>query len=198
MAQYNIDRLVNIGRSALYYEDYVLSMQYFNQAIAAKPYLYEPWFFRGVAKFYLDDFAGAEADCNEAQKRNPYVVGVYELRALCRIRMQHFAEASQDYSMALRYDPENRRLWHNRVLCHIQGKEFDHAQQQLDSMLMRWSNYASGYAMKAEVNLLQGDTIKAQTAFDRALEIDPYDGDTWAGSGTTVGQGNSSEAAKRI
>lgn len=48
-AQYNIDRLVNIGRSALYYEDYVLSMQYFNQAIAAKPYLYEPWFFRGVA-----------------------------------------------------------------------------------------------------------------------------------------------------
>ena len=31
-AQYNIDRLINVGRSALYYEDYVLSMQYFNQA----------------------------------------------------------------------------------------------------------------------------------------------------------------------
>jgi hypothetical protein len=43
-AQYNVERLVNVGRSALYYEDYVLSMQYFNQAIAAKPYLYEPWF----------------------------------------------------------------------------------------------------------------------------------------------------------
>ena len=41
-AQYNTDRLVTIGRSALYYEDYVLSMQYFNQAIAVKPYLYEP------------------------------------------------------------------------------------------------------------------------------------------------------------
>ena len=62
-AQYNIDRLINVGRSALYYEDYVLSMQYFNQAIAAKPYLYEPWFYRGVAKVYLDDYAGAEADC---------------------------------------------------------------------------------------------------------------------------------------
>ena len=42
-AQYNTDRLVMIGRSALYYEDYVLSIQYFNQAISAKPYLYEPW-----------------------------------------------------------------------------------------------------------------------------------------------------------
>jgi len=49
-AQFNTDRLLMIGRSALYYEDYVLSIQYFNQAISSKPYLYEPWFFRGVAK----------------------------------------------------------------------------------------------------------------------------------------------------
>ena len=59
-AQFNTDRLVMIGRSALYYEDYVLSIQYFNQAISQKPWLYEPWFFRGVAKYYLDDFRGAE------------------------------------------------------------------------------------------------------------------------------------------
>ena len=58
-AQYNTDRLMVSGRSALYYEDYVLSIQYFNQVLTAKPYLYEPWFFRGLAKFYLDDFGGA-------------------------------------------------------------------------------------------------------------------------------------------
>ena len=83
-AQYNIDRLVMIGRSALYYEDYVLSIQYFNQAISAKPYLYEPWYFRGIAKYYLDDYRGAESDCTQAIERNPYVVGIYELRGLCR------------------------------------------------------------------------------------------------------------------
>ena len=79
-AQFNTDRLVMIGRSALYYEDYVLSIQYFNQAINAKPYLYEPWFYRAVAKYYLDDYAGAERDCSEAIERNPYIVGSYELR----------------------------------------------------------------------------------------------------------------------
>jgi len=36
-AQYNIDRVLMAGRSALYYEDYVLSMQYFNQVISAGP-----------------------------------------------------------------------------------------------------------------------------------------------------------------
>ena len=69
-AQYNTDRLVMIGHSALFYEDYVLSMQYFNQAIQSKPYLYEPWFFRGVAKYYLEDYAGSERDCTEALERN--------------------------------------------------------------------------------------------------------------------------------
>lgn len=180
-AQYNIDRLINVGRSALYFEDYVLSMQYFNQAIAAKPYLYEPWFYRGVAKFYLDDFAGAEADCNEAQRRNPYVTNIYELRAICRIRQERYSEAAADYSAALRYDPDNQGMWHNRVLCHIQDKNYEVAQLQLDTILTRWSGYARGHAIRGEVYLLQKDTASAITSFDRALKLDPYDGETWAG-----------------
>ena len=76
-AQFNVDRLVMSGRSALYYEDYVLAIQHFNRAIMSKPYLYEPWFYRGVAKYYLDDFAGAESDCSEAIRLNPYITGMY-------------------------------------------------------------------------------------------------------------------------
>lgn len=43
-AQINTDRVMMIARNALYFEDYVLSIQYFNQVINAKPYLYEPYF----------------------------------------------------------------------------------------------------------------------------------------------------------
>lgn len=100
-AQFKTDRLVMIGRSALYFEDYVLSIQYFNQAISAKPYLYEPWFYRGVAKYYLDDFVGAEDDCSEAIKRNPYVVGMYELRGLCRIQQKKYGDAIKDYNTGI-------------------------------------------------------------------------------------------------
>ena len=179
-AQFNTDRLIMIGRSALYYEDYVLSIQYFNQAISAKPYLYEPWFFRGVAKYYLDDFAGAESDCSKAVERNPYVVNTYELRGLCRIRLQRYEEAAADYTSALKYDPENQGLWHNRVLCYIHGKDYDRALGQLDTMLVRWPKYASGYGMQAEVYMLKKDTAKAIVALDKSLEIDPYDGASWA------------------
>ena len=180
LAQFKTDRLVMIGRSALYYEDYVLSIQYFNQAISAKPSLYEPWFYRGVAKYYLDDFAGAEADCTEAIKRNPFVVTMYELRGLCRIQQKKYSEAVKDYNQALRYDPENQSLWHNRVLCHIQEKDYDLALRQLDTILTRWSRHAPAYAMQAEVYILQKDTTKAIAALDKSLEVDPYDGNLWS------------------
>ena len=168
-AQFNADRLIRVGRSALYYEDYVLSIQYFNQAINAKPYLYEPWFFRGVAKYNLDDFAGAEADCTEAMQRNPYVVSIYELRGLARIQQKKYAEAISDYTKALRYDPENQNVWHNRVLCHIQNEEYEQAHAELDTMLTRWSRYARGYAMQAEVFLHQKDTTSAVGSLEKSI-----------------------------
>ena len=179
-AQFNTDRLVMIGRSALYYEDYVLSIQYFNQAISMKPWLYEPWFFRGVAKFYLDDFRGAESDCSEAIERNPYVVSAYELRGLCRINQKKYSAAVSDYDRALRYDPDNQGLWHNRVLCLIQDKKYDLALAQIDTISTRWSKYARAYSMQAEIYLLQKDTTKAVKSLDKSLELDPYDGGIWA------------------
>ncbi len=180
LAQFNTDRLVMIGRSALYYEDYVLSIQYFNQAIAAKPYLFEPWYYRAVAKYYLDDFIGAEGDCTEAIKRNPYVVGLYELRGLCRIQRKNFTDAIVDYDMALRYDPESVNLWHNRTLCRIQQKDYDKALEDLDSMSMRWSKNARVYALRAEVYLLQNDTTQSIKELDHSLELDAYNGNVWA------------------
>ena len=74
LSQINTDRVMtigkNAGKNALYFEDYVLSIQYFNQVIGAKPYLAEPYFYRGLAKMNLDDYQGAEADCSQARRWN--------------------------------------------------------------------------------------------------------------------------------
>ena len=100
-AQINTDRVMAIGRNALYFEDYVLSIQYFNQVVNAKPYLADPYFYRGLAKINLDDFQGAESDCSEAIERNPFVVSAYQVRGLARIRQDNYAGAIEDYMKAL-------------------------------------------------------------------------------------------------
>lgn len=178
-AQFNTDRLIMTGRSALYYEDYVLSIQYFNQVLNAKPYLYEPWYLRGIAKFYLDDYTGAEHDVTQAISLNPYIAGMYELRGLCLIRQKRFTDAITDYNKSLSIDGQNQSAWYNRALCRMEDKDYDGAQKDLDTMVVKWSKFASAYALKAEVFLLQKDTTSADTWLDKSLEIDPYDGGAW-------------------
>ena len=55
-AQVNAEQVLTIGKNVLSMEDYLLSIQYFNLAIKAKPYLADPYFYRGIAKLSLDDY----------------------------------------------------------------------------------------------------------------------------------------------
>lgn len=178
-AQFNTDRLMVSGRSALYYEDYVLSIQYFNQVLTAKPYLYEPWFYRGLAKFYLDDFAGADTDISHAISLNPYIANMYELRGLCRIRQKNYSDAIGDYNQTLRLNPNNQGAWYNRALCRVEQEDYKQAQLDLDTVVTRWKTFAGAYSLKAQVYLAQKDTTSADEWLDRSLEVDPYDADAW-------------------
>jgi len=174
-AQINAERMMMIGRNALSYDDYALSIQYFSQVISAKPYLYEPYFFRGLAKFYLEDYTGAEVDCSKSINLNPYYVNSYEVRGLSRINLQDYMGAALDYEEAIRIDDSNRAIWHNMVLCYLEIDSLARADSALVRFIAKWPKYADGYLLKSEVQLKQGDTITAEMYTDRALDVDPYD-----------------------
>lgn len=178
-AQYNVERLVTSGQVALHYEDYVLAIQYFNQVIALKPFLYEPWQGRAAAKFFLDDFVGAEADASEAISLNPYVDILYDLRAIARIRQQDYAGAIADYDNAIALNPDTRNFWFNRAICLMNNKEYDKALAQTDTIARKWNRFATVYQLKAEIWLNKKDTVEAAKWIDKSLEIDPYDASTW-------------------
>ena len=177
--QFNTDRLLTSGQIALHYEDYVLSIQYFNQVISLKPFLYQPWQYRGVAKFYLDDYVGAEADATEAIKLNPYIHGLYDLRAISRIRQEKYEDAIADYTQAIRIDPQIQNYWFNRAICMLNTKEYDRALLQTDTIVSKWAKFANAYTLKAEIYLQKKDTTQAAKWLDKSLELDPYDGNSW-------------------
>ena len=87
-AQIRTDKVMMMGRNALYYEDYTLAIQRFNTVISAKPYLHEPYYYRALAKFYLEDYAGAQADITTAIDKSPFNSRYYQLRAICHINTQ--------------------------------------------------------------------------------------------------------------
>ena len=179
-AQVNTDHMMRVGRNALYFSDYVLSIQYFNQVVNAKPYLYEPYFFRGLAKYYLDDFTGAEADCTEAISRNPFVVDCHQLRGLVRVNQGKYAEAIGDYRNALRHAPGNEELWYNLALCYANLKSYDEAIGVLDTIVSIVPGYAPAWKMRAQVHIQRKDTTAALADLKTSLQINKYDSEAYA------------------
>ncbi|MCR5819988.1 MAG: tetratricopeptide repeat protein [Bacteroidaceae bacterium] len=175
-AQINTDRVMLMGRSALYYEDYVLAIQRFNMVISARPYLAEPYFYRGLGKFYLEDFTGAEQDCDQSIERNPYITNFYQLRAICRVNQKKYQAAIADYRRVIDMEPKSKPSWHNLVLCLFELKQWEEADSAVDEMIRMWPKESEHYTLKAEVAMERGDTAACLTLIDTALAVNPYDG----------------------
>ena len=176
-AQINTDRMMSVGRTALYFEDYVLSIQYFNQVINAKPYLYEPYFYRAVAKLSLEDYRGAEQDCNSSISRNPFVVNSYQVRGLARVYQERYDDAIQDFRAGLRLDPDNTALRHNLILCLARNDHKEEAILATDTLLTLSPKYAPAMAMRSDLLWELGDSAGALEWVNKAIELNSYDGD---------------------
>ena len=179
-AQINTDRMMLMGRNALYYEDYVLAIQRFNMVVNAKPWLAEPYFYRALAKYYLEDHQGAEIDCDNAVERNPYMAEYFVLRAFCRINRQRYELAEADYAKALGINPDDHNSWHNMVICQMELKEYERADSALDKMIQKWPKEAKEYTMKAQVAFSRGDSITAEKWVDQAIEVNAFEGPAWS------------------
>ena len=173
-AQLNTERIMLIGRNALFFEDYVLSIQYFNKVIESKPFLHEPYFFRGLAKYYLDDFKGAEEDFDEAIGKNPYVSRNYQLRGMCRTKLDSITGAMSDFRKAIKYDPQNPMLWQNLAATAMQGERWESAAEIVDSLLLFAPHYTVATLMRAHIAMELGDSVMAVRMADRAVALDAY------------------------
>ena len=179
IAQLNTTRVMEIGRNALYFEDYVLSIQYFNKVIDSKPFLHEPYFFRGLAKYYLDDFVGAEEDLTSAIERNPYVARSYQLRGLCRAQMDSLSLAEQDIRTGIKYDMQNVNMWQNLAAVAMQAGDWEKAAGVVDSLLLFAPRNSTAYVMRTQVAMNMKDTVVALDMANKAVQCDKYSADVY-------------------
>ena len=184
-AQLNTDRLTSIGRNALYFDDYVLSIQYFNQVIRIKPYLAEPYLYRAIAKIQLGDMAGAEKDCSAAIKNNPFLPGAYYTRGFVRLQLKRYSEAEADFSEALIFSPENRTYILLRADARAEQQNFDNALQDIDYLLKREPQNASIIFEKGVICMAKKDTICAHNCFTQATQYDGQNPSNWSALGLT-------------
>ncbi len=172
-AQVNTDQVLRIGQNAIYFEDYMLAIQYFNQVIAAKPYLAQPYFLRSVAKLNLDDFKGAEDDASLAIERHPYDADYYELRGVARQNQGDMKGAVEDYANFLKIRPENKNILYNQAMAQIEIGDTAAAHKSYTALVKAHPSYDNGYIGRARLFMVEGDTLSAMNDLDKAIELNP-------------------------
>lgn len=178
-AQINTDQVMRIGRNALYFEDYILSIQYFNQVIKAKPWLAEPYFYRAVAKFYLEDYRGAEADATEAIKRNQFITDAYQIRGIARQTLHEDSAAVADYDIGLTMLPEEKTFLLNKAVAEQTLERYDASAATYARLLEIYPSYDRAFLGRAQLQLARGDTIAALADVGRCIEHNKANADAY-------------------
>jgi Tetratricopeptide repeat. len=194
-AQLNTDRITSIGRNALYFEDYVLSIQYFNQVIKLKPYLAEPYQLRAIAKIQLSDYQGALRDCNAAIERNPFQPGAYYTRGYVYRQLGEYEKAEKDFSEALIFSPENKTYMLLRADTRAQLGRYDEARTDIDHLLRREPESASLHFERGVICLQQMDTACALGEFTSTVQYDSQNAQNWSALGVVTMMTGDEDAA---
>ena len=198
-AQLNTDRLTAIGRNALYFEDYVLSIQYFNQVIRLKPYLAEPYILRAIAKVQLEDWEGALEDCNQAIEINPFVPNTYYTRGFIHRQLGQWEEAEKDFDNALKGAPRNKTYTALRADARLHKEDYDGAIEDLNRLIDESPKNADLLHDKAFALLQKKDTLQAIEYFKQVAELMPNEPNNWSVVGTlSLMQDNEEQALEYL
>lgn len=198
-AQFNTERITSIGRNALYFEDYVLSIQYFNQVIKLKPYLAEPYQLRSIAKIQLGDYQGALRDCNAAIERNPFQPGAYYTRGYVYRQLGENEKAESDFCEALIFAPENKTYILLRADTRAQLGRYEEARTDIDYLLRREPESASLHFERGVICMQQQDTACALSEFTSTVQYDSQNAQNWSALGVvTMMIGDEDAALKHI
>ena len=179
-AQLNTERILAIGQNALYFEDYVLSIQYFNQVIKIKPYLHEPYLLRAIAKIQLGDYVSADQDCTEALKLNPFLAQAYYARGFARRKLEFLPEAIADFTKALEFGPNNSFYLMNRVEARELNKDYEGALSDLEQYKKLNPKKYAVFFEQGRILLSIKDTIKAENCFNQYLKSDSISANGWS------------------
>ncbi len=140
---------MTVGENALRDNDFQRALKSFNIVITYKPDLFEPYFLRGVTKYYLGDYMGAEYDLTKSIEMHPLYSHAYHIRGVTRDQMQNYHNALRDYNKALEIDPFNADIYISRGTTRIHMKSFISAIEDFNQAVKYDANNADAYLKRA-------------------------------------------------
>ena len=150
---------------------------------------------RGVAHNRAGDDEAAIEDYSRAIQVNPRYFTALSNRAYLYYKSGRYSLASQDYTTCLDLQPGSPLMFFNRALCHKELNKLNQAMSDFskaadlyeqaafsdvnngspDSAATNFNDAALAQARLAEIKAGLGDRTGAAKAYQRSLELNPYD-----------------------
>ncbi len=172
--QLNINHYMRVGQTRISIGNYVGAIEYFNIVIKFKPYMPEPYFFRGVAKHKLEDFHGAILDYNKAVDIKPFYPDAYSNRGMAYHELNDFDNAIRDYNKALELDPKNEGIYINRGIAKVSKKDVDGAMEDYGKALEVNPSSTIALMNRSNAKIIKGDTRGAIQDLNQVITIRPH------------------------
>ncbi|MGI9515461.1 MAG: tetratricopeptide repeat protein [Pirellulaceae bacterium] len=166
------------------------------ETLRIKPDHWNVYLWRGWAHLYRQEFTQALNDANDVQDNRPY--GTHYLRGHIRLSQGKFEDAIDEFQAAIEIDPQANQAYHMKGWAHLQNGQLEDAVHNFDralELLNERQQHAFAYwcrFFRAMAYLEQGETDKAQTDFQRALDayergiaLEPAH-DTWVALSITI------------
>ncbi|MCC8174377.1 MAG: tetratricopeptide repeat protein [Odoribacter sp.] len=178
-AQWNTYNLLQQGKSAIYFDNHVSAIENFNNIIRIKPYLSEPYFFRGLAKMNLDDYEGAVQDYSTAIELNPNYFFAYMYRGIAYHNLRRFDDAMKDYDEAIVIDPGNAYVYANRGMTKAQMGDCEGAEKDYSKSLMIDNSIQAAYLNRAIMRERLEDIEGAMADCNAVIKLNMFSDDAY-------------------
>jgi tetratricopeptide (TPR) repeat protein len=172
--QLNTDQYFYIGRSRIYFGNYVSAIENLNIVIKLRPNLPEPYFYRGMAKHYIDDFRGAKNDYDKALDIKPFYPEAYMYRGMANYELKNYKEALSDYSKALEYKTDDQAIYNNRGITKAAMEDLDGAIADYTKAIELDPLVANTYLNRSSAKQMKNDLEGAINDCDEAIRIRPH------------------------
>ncbi len=147
-SQVNTKRFLAMGRTDLFNDNYTESIKNLTVAVNAAPDKFEPYFYRGLAKYSLGDYNGAIADLDQSISINGYFSYSYLYRGLCKQQQKKYHDALKDYADAIHRGPNNADIFVNRGAAKLQLKLYQSAISDFDTAIILDAKNENAYLNK--------------------------------------------------
>lgn len=173
-AQWNINNMLRVGKNAIYFDDYISAIDNFNNIIRVKPYLSEPYFFRGLAKLNLDDYEGAIQDFSQAIELNPNYFHAYVYRGIAYQNLKRLEEALKDFEEAIAIDPGNAYVYANRGIARAELGDLEEAEKDYSKALRIDDKLLPAYLNRAVIREKLDNSEGAMADCNAAIKLNMF------------------------